>query len=60
MARLTATGEPGACGRQAGFSFLGLLFLLAGMGVGRGARGTSWHNAAQRAKENDQLVIGVH
>ena len=58
MARLTATGKPGADGRQAGFSFLGLLFLLAGMGVALAALGTMWHTASQREKESDLLFIG--
>jgi len=58
MARLTATGRaaPG-CG-QAGFSFLGLLFLLAGMGVALAALGTMWHTASQREKERDLLFVG--
>ncbi len=58
MVRLTATGKPGAYGGQAGFSFLGLLFLLAGMGVALAALGTMWHTAAQREKESDLLFIG--
>jgi type II secretory pathway pseudopilin PulG len=58
MARPTATGraEPGHA--QAGFSFLGLLFLLAGLGVALAALGTVWSTASQREKELDLLFIG--
>ena len=58
MARLTATGRAGPRHGQAGFSFLGLLFLLAGMGVALAALGTMWHTASQREKERDLLFVG--
>lgn len=44
--------------RQRGFTLLGLLFLIAGMGVGMAALGTLWHTAAQREKEKDLLFAG--
>lgn len=56
MARPTPTGRAG--GAQAGFSFLGLLFLLAGLGVALAAVGTVWSTAAQREKEQDLLFVG--
>ncbi len=58
MARPTATGRAGPGRTQVGFSFLGLLFLLAGLGVALAALGTVWSTAAQREKELDLLFIG--
>lgn len=46
-----ATGERG-------FTLLGMLFLVAGLGVGLAALGTLWHTAAQREKERELLFIG--
>jgi len=44
--------------RQDGFTFLWLLFLVAGLGVGMAAVGTLWHTAAQREKEKQLLFVG--
>jgi len=44
--------------RQGGFTFLWLLFLIAGLGVGMAAVGTLWHTAAQREKEKQLLFVG--
>lgn len=44
--------------RQGGFTLLGLLFLVAGLGVAMAAFGTVWHSAAQREKERDLLFVG--
>jgi len=44
--------------RQRGFTLLGLLFLVAGLGVAMAALGTVWHTAAQREKERDLLFVG--
>ena len=44
--------------RSKGFTLLGLLFLIAGMGVAMSALGTLWHTAAQREKEKDLLFAG--
>ncbi len=57
MARPTATGRP-AGGGEGGFTFLGLLFVIAGLGVGLAALGTMWHTAAQREKEAELLFVG--
>ena len=43
---------------QGGFTLLGLLFLVAGLGVGMAALGTMWHSAVQREKERDLLFAG--
>lgn len=43
---------------QAGFTLLGLLFVIAGLGVGMAALGTAWHTAVQREKERELLFIG--
>ncbi len=43
---------------QGGFTLLGLLFLVAGLGVAMAALGTMWHTAAQREKERDLLFVG--
>lgn len=54
MAAPMRTGSPA----QAGFTLLGLLFVIAGLGVAMAALGTSWHTAAQREKERELLFIG--
>lgn len=41
-----------------GFTLMGLLFLLAGLGVAMAALGTVWQTAAQREKEKDLLFVG--
>jgi type II secretory pathway pseudopilin PulG len=43
---------------QRGFTLLGLLFLIAGMGVAMAGLGTLWHTAAQREKEKELLFAG--
>jgi type II secretory pathway pseudopilin PulG len=58
MGRRTLTGRPLSGGRQGGFTLLGLLFLVAGLGVAMAALGTMWHTAAQREKERDLLFVG--
>lgn len=56
MGRPTVTGsaKPG----QTGFTLLGLLFLVAGLGVGMAALGTLWQTASQREKEKELLFVG--
>lgn len=54
----TPTGRRMRGGRQRGFTLLGLLFLVAGLGVAMAALGTVWHSAAQREKERDLLFVG--
>lgn len=52
-------GGPMRTGSRArGFSLIGLLFVVAGLGVGMAALGTMWHTAAQREKERELLFIG--
>jgi type II secretory pathway pseudopilin PulG len=58
MAGRTPTGRRRRAGRQRGFTLLGLLFLVAGLGVAMAALGTVWHTAAQREKERDLLFAG--
>lgn len=58
MARPTPTGKRRAAPSQGGFTLLGLLFLVAGMGVAMAALGTMWHTAAQREKEVELLFVG--
>lgn len=43
---------------QRGFSLIGLLFFVAGLGVAMAALGTMWHTAAQREKERELLFVG--
>ncbi|MEW5967830.1 MAG: type II secretion system protein [Pseudomonadota bacterium] len=43
---------------ERGFSLIGLLFAVAGLGVGMAALGTLWHTAAQREKERELLFVG--
>lgn len=58
MDRRTPTGKPLPRRRQRGFTLLGLLFLVAGLGVALAALGTVWHTAGQREKERDLLFVG--
>lgn len=58
MGRPTATGKSGHYGRTAGFTLLGLLFLVAGLGIGMAAVGTLWHTAAIRERELELLFVG--
>jgi type II secretory pathway pseudopilin PulG len=44
--------------RQAGFTYLGVLFLVAIMGVGLAATGMIWSTAQQREKERELLFVG--
>lgn len=41
-----------------GFTLIGLLFLIAGLGVAMAALGTLWQTASQREKERELLFIG--
>lgn len=43
---------------QGGFTFLWLLFLVAGLGVSMAALGTLWHGVVQREKEAELLFVG--
>lgn len=58
MVRRTPTGKPLSRRRQRGFTLLGLLFLVMGLGVAMAALGTVWYTAGQREKERDLLFIG--
>lgn len=44
--------------QQAGFTLLGLLFLVAALGILLGAVGTVWETAARREKEAELIFIG--
>lgn len=52
--RGTARGAPG----QRGFSYLGLLFVLAILAVGWGAMGVVWSTDAARVREDELLYVG--
>lgn len=60
----TRTGFPARAGRQPecscarGFSYIGLLILVAVMGIGLAAAGEIWHTAQQREKEQELLFVG--
>ena len=43
---------------ERGFTLVGLLFLVAGLGVAMSVLGTVWHTVAQREKEKELLFIG--
>jgi type II secretory pathway pseudopilin PulG len=45
-------------GRQRGFTYLAVLFMIALMGVMLVSIATMWHTARQREKERDLLFIG--
>ena len=44
--------------RQTGFTLLGLLFLVAVLGVGLAALGTAWKTVKEREKEAELLFVG--
>jgi type II secretory pathway pseudopilin PulG len=52
------TGKADRNGREAGFTLLGLLFLLAALGIGLAAVGTLWDSVRQREREADLLLVG--
>lgn len=45
-------------GRAGGFTYIGLLILVAILGIGLAAAGTSYHLDAQREKERELLFAG--
>jgi type II secretory pathway pseudopilin PulG len=49
---------PGRHRRQGGFTLLGILFLVAALGVGLAALGTLWETAGRREKETQLLFAG--
>lgn len=56
----SAPGAPGgARGTQAGYTYLMVLFIVAGLGLFAAQTGVVWHQAAQREREEDLLAIGV-
>jgi len=63
---LAASGKSGrsrrSCkrrrGREGGFTYLGLLALVAIMGVSLAAIGEVWHTAQRREKEQELLFVG--
>jgi type II secretory pathway pseudopilin PulG len=48
----------GAFRRERGFTYIGVLVLVALMGIGLAAAGQVWHTAAKREKERELLFIG--
>jgi len=52
-----AAGRGVPCG-QGGFTYLLVLFLLAGMGILLAGTGQVWHTTAQREKEAQLLFVG--
>lgn len=48
----------GAAGRQRGFTYLGVLFLVALMGAALAGAGQLWGTASQRARERELLWVG--
>jgi len=44
--------------RFAGFTYLGLLFFIAAIGLGLATTGVVWHKVEQRAKEKELLFVG--
>lgn len=58
MNGLSTPREPGTHRRQAGFTFLGVLILVAILGASLVATGEVWSTVQQRQKEQDLLFIG--
>jgi type II secretory pathway pseudopilin PulG len=51
-------GRQPECGRARGFSYIGLLILVAVMGIGLAAAGEIWYTALKREKEQELLFVG--
>jgi type II secretory pathway pseudopilin PulG len=49
---------PDRRGRQAGFTYVAVLILLAVLSAGLASVGTMWHTQAQREREEELLFIG--
>lgn len=45
--------------REGGFTYFGVLFLVALMGIASSAVGTMWQTASRQAKERELLAIGA-
>jgi type II secretory pathway pseudopilin PulG len=59
MARRTRTGNPAAAlARAAGFTYIGLLFAVAVLGITLAATGVIWTTQIRRDKEAELLWIG--
>lgn len=56
MARMARPTPPG---KQQGVAYLALLIAIACMGAALGVVGTIWHQAQQRAREEQLLFIGM-
>jgi type II secretory pathway pseudopilin PulG len=50
--------RPTKPGKQPGVAYLAVLILIAGMGTALALAGTLWHQAQQRAKEQELLFVG--
>ena len=48
----------GNCSRQAGFTYMGVLMLIAIAGIGIAGVGLVWHQNTQRENEKELLFIG--
>lgn len=46
-------------GASSGFTYLGVLFLVALMGVGLAAAGNAWHSTTLREREADLMFVGA-
>lgn len=56
--RSTGTARRVASHRQGGFTYIGLLVLVALMGIVLAAAGEIWHTAQKREKERELLFVG--
>ena len=57
MALITPTGKP-ICTTQNGFTYMGLLMIIAIAGIGMAGVGIIWHQESQREREKELLFIG--
>ena len=53
-----ATGRPGTAGRQRGFTYFGVLFLVLLVGLSLGLAGQLWSSQSLRARERELLWVG--
>ncbi len=58
MVRPMATGRPAMQRNQHGFTYLGLLFAVAMVGVALAATGMLWATQRQREREQELLFVG--
>lgn len=59
LTRSPTSGLVHICRSAAGFTYIGLLMMIAISGIGLAALGQAWHTASQRDKEQELIFVGL-